>query len=100
MIYSLGIVKISFLTKPRVKFYNFYKYGNGTKIFSVIKKRKKIKNFRVEAVKLKIEIYNGMIAGSSKTPVEVIHLTRLPRRKKKRQKLPLSEMKEGMQLFN
>lgn len=99
MIYSLGIVKISFLTKPRVKFYNFYKYGNGTKIFSVIKeKERKLKT--LEAVKLKIEIYSGMIAGSSKTPVEVIHLTRLPRGEKKRQKLPLSEMKEGMQLLN
>lgn len=70
MIYSLGIVKISFLTKPRVKFYNFYKYGNGTKIFSVIKeKESKVKT--LEAVKLKIEIYNGMIAGSSKTPVKL-----------------------------
>ena len=95
MIYSLDIFKISFLTKARVKFYNFYKYGNGTKIFSVIKKRKKMKNFRIEAVKLKIEIYNGMIAGSSKTPVEVIHLTRLPRGKKEEAKITIIRNEGG-----
>ena len=74
--------------------------GMALKSFLLLKKERKWKNFRIEAVKLKMEIYNGMIAGSSKTPVEVIHLTRLPRGKKKRQKLPLSEMKEEMQLFN
>lgn len=56
--------------------------GMVLKSFLLLKKKRKLKT--LEAVKLKIEIYR-MIAGSSKTPVEVIHLTRLTRGEKKRQ---------------
>lgn len=46
-------------------------------------------------MKLKIEIYNGMIAGSSKTPVEIILLTRLPRGKREETKVTIIRNEGG-----
>lgn len=59
------------------------------------KKERKIKNFRAETVKLKIEIYNGMIAGSSKIPVEIILLNRLPRGKREETKVTIIRNEGG-----
>ena len=46
-------------------------------------------------MKLKIEIYNGMIAGSSKIPVEIILLNRLPRGKREETKVTIIRNEGG-----